>query len=100
MSNRDLIAIDGIGCIEPTLIGRQMRNDLVAKEIKIDPFGRASALGAAQQFAIKSAGSDQIVDGEGEVKGSLHEVHRGRFRRFRRFRRPFCLSPGGSVRGL
>jgi hypothetical protein len=59
----------------------------VAKEIKIDPFGRASALGAAQKFAIKSAGGDQIVDGKGEVKGALHEVHRGRFRRFRRLRR-------------
>ena len=34
-----LIAIDHIGRVQSTLIGRQVRHNLMTKEIKVDPFG-------------------------------------------------------------
>ena len=74
MSNGDLIAIDGIGYVEPTLIGRQMRNDLVAKEIKIDPFGRASAFGAAQKFTMNDSGDSGVSGDSGSHFASAQAV--------------------------
>lgn len=39
MTDGDLIAIDRIGRVWSTLIGREVRHNLMAEEIKVDPFG-------------------------------------------------------------
>jgi hypothetical protein len=49
-------------------IRRQMRDNLMSKEIEIYPFGRTSALGAAEQVTVKLAGTLQVVDWKRQVE--------------------------------
>jgi hypothetical protein len=45
-------------------------DDLVPKQVEIDPLFRAPSLWTAKHGAIKVAGSNQIVNREGNVKRS------------------------------
>ena len=49
--------------------GCDMRDDLVAVEVEIDPVAVRSALRTSQQRAIEIARHIEIVDREGEMKG-------------------------------
>ena len=50
-----------------------MRDDLVAVEIEVDPFGRGTAFRTAQQSAVESAGLVQAGDGKGKME--RHDRH-------------------------
>lgn len=46
----------------------EMRDDLVAEEVEIDPgFGRPP-FGAAHQAAVEAAGRGKVIDGKGQMK--------------------------------
>jgi hypothetical protein len=62
------MAIDRIADPRRARIGMEMRDDLVAIEIEIDPRLRTPPLPAAQRIAIESARRGKIVDGEGEME--------------------------------
>jgi hypothetical protein len=47
-----------------------MRYDLMAKQIEVDPVIGGAAYGAAQHGFIEATGGGQILNGEGDVKGS------------------------------
>ena len=55
--------------------GGEMRDDLVAVEIEIDPFGARSSLAATHRFAIEGAGRGEVVNREGEVEGPERHVY-------------------------
>ena len=50
-------------------LGRQMRDDLMAVQVEIDPLLGAAAFRAAEQLAVEAARGGKIVDREGEVEG-------------------------------
>lgn len=50
--------------------GFQVDNELVAEEIKIDPLVGAPAFFTAEYIAIECAGFNEVIDGNGDVKGS------------------------------
>src|SRR3546814_16762711 len=53
-----------------------MRDELMAVEIEIDPFGRAAALAAAKHAAVKGARGGEIVDRKGEMERADRIGHR------------------------
>jgi hypothetical protein len=53
-----------------------VRDDLVAKEIKVDPMLATAPFGAGEKFAIESARGGEVMDGEGEVEWG-HEIFLG-----------------------
>ena len=65
---RRMLAIDFVGRSTRSGFRCQMRDDLVAVKIEIDPFLGAPPLRTAEQFAIKLPRSREIVDREGEVE--------------------------------
>ena len=69
MRYRHIMAINRVGVFIawPSALD-QMRDDLVAVEIEIDPLLAAASLGAAEQTAIKPPGRSQIMDRKGEMK--------------------------------
>ena len=69
MRHRHVMAVDRIAGAAAPRAGDEMGDDLMAVEIEIDPFVRASPLGAAEQPAIKGARGGEIVDREGEMEG-------------------------------
>lgn len=48
----------------------QMRDDLVAEEIEVDPLRGAAALATTQRRAIEAASGVKVIDGEGYMKWS------------------------------
>jgi hypothetical protein len=46
-----------------------MRDVLVAMEVEIDPFFRASSLRTAQQLTVKAPRGGKIIDRKGEMEG-------------------------------
>ncbi len=71
MRHRHLLPIDPVVMDRGLLARIEVRDELMAEEIKIDPFRGAATLGAPQQLSIEGAGGRQVVYGNGEVKG-LH----------------------------
>jgi len=71
MAHRHIVAIHCAGVAVSGLVRAQMRNDLVTVEIEINPLGRGTAFGAAQQTAVKGARLGQVVHGKGEMKRGL-----------------------------
>ena len=73
VADRHVVAVDGAGRLMPDLLGRQVRDDLVAVEIEVDPDVAGAAFGATEQGAVKGAGLGQVADGKGEVEsGNVH----------------------------
>ena len=75
-----VMTIDGI-MVQTFRYGRpgfQVNDELMTKEIKVNPVIGASAFFAAQYIAVKSPGFGEIVDRDGYVKGSdlFHVVGR------------------------
>jgi hypothetical protein len=68
MAHRDLIAIDFAGMAVPAFSRREVGDNLVPVEIEIDPVGRRTAFGTAEQFAVKRAGGWNIVYWKREMK--------------------------------
>jgi hypothetical protein len=62
------VAIDGAGALMTGLVGRQVRHDLMAVEVEIDPLARAPPLGAAEQLAIKATRGSQIVHRKSQME--------------------------------
>jgi hypothetical protein len=56
----------------------EVRDQLVAEEIEVDPLGRAATLGAAQLPAVELARRGQVMYGNGKME-RLHR-HDGRYR--------------------
>jgi hypothetical protein len=68
MAHRNVVAIDRVGGLVAGVAGRQVRDDLVAVEVEIDPFVRGTPLGAAEQRAVEVARLLEAVDRKGEVE--------------------------------
>lgn len=68
MPHRNGLAIDPVDRFFPFTGLAQMRNDLVAEEVEIDPFGRGPALLAFQKIAIKRARFGKVANGKGEME--------------------------------
>ena len=69
MTHGNVLAIDRIACTGTSRIGREMRDDLMAVQVEVDPVIGAPPFSTAEQAAIESARRRQIVDREGEMKG-------------------------------
>jgi hypothetical protein len=54
-----------------------VRDDLMAAEVEVDPFGRTAAFRTAEQAAVEGAGGGEVVDGEGDVEGREVRMHGG-----------------------
>lgn len=72
MRHRNLVTIDLVAMrrrdkCPPRRV--QMRDELVAKEIKIDPFGSAASFGAAEQRSIVCPRRRQVMYRDGKMKG-------------------------------
>ena len=68
MRHGHIMPIDRIGRRNRAGIGVEVRHDLVAVEIKVDPMFRTTALTAAKHAPVERAGGLKIMDGKGKVK--------------------------------
>src|SRR5690606_36977816 len=69
MRDGDILSVHRIAARCCGGIFLQVNDQLVAKEVEVDPMVAASAFCATQGFAIKGTGAFQITDGDSEVKG-------------------------------
>ena len=53
-------------------VDRQVRDELVAEEVEVDPLGGAAAFGAAEQLAIEPARVAQAANGYGQMERLQH----------------------------
>ena len=67
--DRDRVPIHLIRLPATELVGGQVRHDLVAVEIEVDPLVGRASFGAAEQLPVETACGLEVVDGEGEVEG-------------------------------
>ena len=65
----DLLAVYGVGGSDVGF-SAEMCGHLMAKQIEVDPVIGGTAYGAAQHGFIEATGGGQILNGEGDVKGS------------------------------
>ena len=75
MRHRHLFAVDGIGHPWLHALWGEMRDDLVAEQVEIDPMIGATSLRTTEELTIKMARRRKVVDWEGEVEGP--ECHTG-----------------------
>lgn len=68
MWHGNVMTIDGIAGTDLGSTGIEMRDDLMAEKVEIDPMGVRPAFRAAEQFAVKAPGRIEIVDGKGKVE--------------------------------
>ena len=68
MAHRDGLAVDRVRRRGARPAGREVRDDLVAMEVEVDPVRRGAALGAAEHAAVESPCLGEVADGEGEVE--------------------------------
>lgn len=68
MRHGHIMSIDRIGRSHRARIGVEMRHDLMAIKIKIDPMLRTAPLATAQHTPVKGAGGIKIMNGKGKVK--------------------------------
>ena len=47
---------------------REVGDDLVPIEVKVDPFGARPAFGAAKQLAVKAPRGGKVMDGDGKME--------------------------------
>ncbi len=65
MADRHVVAVDRARVAVAGFVRRQVRNDLVAVEIEVDPVRRTTAFRAAEQRAVELARGFEAVDGKG-----------------------------------
>ena len=68
MRHRHAVAVDMVAGPVTRLPRREVGDDLVAVEVKIDPLVARSSLRTAHRLPIESARGGEIVDGKGEVE--------------------------------
>jgi hypothetical protein len=68
MRHGHVIGVDFVAVPHARFFGREMRDDLMPEQIKIDPRVRASAFFAAQYFAVKISRFFQILHGKSQMK--------------------------------
>ena len=68
MGHRHLVAVDLVANTGADSIGRQMRDNLMAMEIEVDPMVSAAALRAVEQAPVEVARGSQVVDRKGNMK--------------------------------
>src|SRR3546814_18756187 len=68
MRHGHVVAVDRVGVGAWACAGIEMRDDLMAVEIEIDPFGRAAALAAAKHAAVKGARGGDIGGAPGRER--------------------------------
>nr|WP_172623962.1 hypothetical protein [Rhodanobacter glycinis] len=68
VTHRHVVAVDVMRGSGAHFIRRQMRHDLVAVEIEVDPALAGTALGTTQQVAVERARLRQRVDRKGEME--------------------------------
>ena len=61
MAHRNFLAIDMIMIFVSGLVRASMRDDLMAEEIEVHPFGARASFGTAEQAAIEGAGLGKIA---------------------------------------
>jgi ADP-ribosylglycohydrolase len=66
--HRHRVAVDGAVLAVAAFVGRQVRHDLVAVEIEVNPFGCAAAFRAAEQLAVERAGLGDVAHRERQVE--------------------------------
>ena len=57
-----LVAVDGVDVVNIRVGRREMRDNLVAKQVKVDPARVGTALAQAQTATVKGARRRQVVD--------------------------------------
>lgn len=68
MPDRDILIVHAAGPAWRDVLGREMRHDLMAPEIEIDPGGIGASFRAAKDFSVEMAGRLQVINREGKVK--------------------------------
>src|SRR5699024_8441756 len=68
---RDLVAVDRVGQCVTGFAFAQMRGDLVAVEIEIDPVVAFAAFVATERVAVKMPGGFEVADRKGKMKGAV-----------------------------
>ncbi len=74
MRHGHIVGVDVIGRTYACFSRSEMRNDLVAVEVEIDPVVRAAAFFAFENAAVKLAGRFEVIDRKSEVKQIFHIV--------------------------
>src|SRR6202034_2705072 len=73
VGDRDVVAVDeiAVGGVARAGCGRgpEVRDDLVAVEVEVDPVVGAAAFGAGEDGAVEVARGVEVVDWEGDVEG-------------------------------
>ena len=73
MRDGNLVAVDWIAVVGGDATGRggglEVRDDLVAVEIEVDPVVGAAAFRAAEDGCVEVARGVEVVDRKGDVKG-------------------------------
>jgi len=65
VAHRHVVAVHGVDRAVARFLGREMRDELMAEEVEVDPLGRAAPFGAAKQAAIERASVVETRDGKG-----------------------------------
>jgi hypothetical protein len=74
MRHRDVVAVDRIDRSRAHGIDGQMRDELMAVEVEVDPPVGAAAFAAAEQLTVKPSRGGEVVDGKGQMK--WRQAHR------------------------
>src|SRR5690606_20764420 len=73
MRNGDVVAVDRVRRLGARMLGGEVRHDLMAVEIEVDPLVGAAPLGTPEQSAVEGTRRGEIVDREREMEG-LHSI--------------------------
>ena len=71
VAHRHVMAIDRAGLPVADFLGREVRDNLVAVEIEIDPRVGRAPLGTAEQAAVKGPRLGKVIHGESEMEQRL-----------------------------
>jgi hypothetical protein len=69
----DVLTVDLIAVIVGFFFWREVSDQLVTKQVEIDPLVISAAFGATEYGTVKMAGGFEVVHGNGEVKGLDHD---------------------------
>src|SRR4051812_32730664 len=75
MPDRHGIAVHRARGHGTALIGREVRDDLVAVQVEVHPFVAAASLRTLEQVAIEAARLGEVAHGEGEVERTIDGAH-------------------------
>src|SRR5215213_5614425 len=74
MRNRNVVGIDVVRCFNSGRLRRQVRDDLMAEEIEIDPVIGATTFFTFEHIAIKPAGGIEIVYWKSKMEKIFHTI--------------------------